>query len=241
MTRCIMRRRNEGVMSKSISNMTIAEFLTFTTNVRTLITESPETYNLEPSDAAVFAVVQMDFSTKTQIASNLTTRTKVTIAARQASRDALENSLGFLFKKVESSPAVTDAQKIALGVPIRKPAEPIGVPTTAPITSVSKVVGKTIFAKFGGEGVEGGGKPAGCESVLVFSYQGNEPLPEAITDWTYQGSTTSTKAEITMGASAPAGSKVYLTACWQNPRRACGPLSSPIFTFLGGGPVIQAA
>lgn len=228
-------------MPKAVSNMTDLEFLDFTSNVKTRTTADPAEYNLLPADAAAFAVVQENFATKRQAAVDPITRTKITIAERVAAREQLESSLGFLFKKVESSPAVTDAQKIALGITIPKPPSPIGIPTAIPTIVVKGVRGRTIdILLTQGEG-EGRGKPAGCHAAVVFSYVGPEPVPQDITKWENQGSCTRTDFTIDFPLSVAEFSKVYLTAAWRNPREQAGPLANPIYTFLGSGVVSGAA
>jgi hypothetical protein len=228
-------------MSSGLSGKTDAEMLSYSANFSSKVSDDPTAVGETVASAAALATLQAAYADKLVLATEPDTRTKVTVHDKRVAREALENSLKAMTKRIDGNPNVSDSQRISIGIPIRKAAEPVGVPTTAPVGSIVKVVNKTIFAKFTGQGVEGGGRPEGCESVLVFSYIGNEPLPDNIADWTYQGSTTTTKAEITMGADVPAGAKVYLTACWQNPRRACGPLSTPIYAYLAGGPVNQVA
>lgn len=222
-------------MANGFTGQTDAEFLAFTANVRILTTADPETYNLDIAEAAAFAVVQNSFAAKYQTAHDPITRTKVTIAERVAARELLENSLEFLFFKVQSSPDVTDAQKIALGIHIRKSPESIQPPTEIPVLAVTDVNGWTIGMKIFQADGETRSKPAGVYGAVIFSYVGPEPVPTDITEWTYQGTSTRTKCEVTLPTSVAEGSKVWLTCAWVNPRQAAGPLCQPISTRLGGG------
>ena len=221
--------------------MTDTEFLDYTVNVQTLTTDRPADYGLLPEDATAFGLVVDDFADARQIAANLSTRTTITIAARNVVRENLETALGFLFSKVESVPTVSDEKKLALGITLRKPAQPIQPQTVAPVVAGLKVNGKTIEGKLMQVDPDVRGKPSGCAGANIFSYIGTEPLPEDITKWTYQGLSTKTTFRLDFPVTVPALTKVWLTAAWISPRGASGPLADPVSTYLGGGIVSQAA
>ncbi|MEM1098655.1 MAG: hypothetical protein AAGH92_07695 [Planctomycetota bacterium] len=66
-------------------------------------------------------------------------------------------------------------------------------------------------------------------------YVGTTP-PAAVKDWTFQGISHQYKNTLTFPADVPAGSQVFLTACWINgkgqPGDACYPFG---FNLPGGG------
>ena len=221
--------------------MTDAEFLGFSVNVKTLITATPTAYGLVAADATAYGLVHDAYASAYQTALDPLTRTRITIADRNAARDTLENSLRLLFNKVEGTPTVTDQQKMALGINVRKPPQPIQPPTEAPVMAVRSVQGRTVAIKLMQVDSESRGKPEGVAGAKVYSYIGQEPAPDDITMWKSEGSTSTTNFEIDFPVTVAAGSKVWLTAAWFSPRQASGPACEPISTYLGGGVVNQAA
>jgi len=230
-----------GIMAKPISNMTDAEFKAFIENFLALITLNPTSYGLVAGDATALAVVESAFVDALSVALAPSTRTSVTVEQKNTARDACENAVRYLIGRIEFTPSVTDAQKLALGINVRKPATAIQPPDAEPVLVVKKVDNRTVTIRLMQPEGDGRGKPENVYSAVVYSYVGPEPIPQDINLWKNEGVTTRTDFTINFPLSVPAFSKVWLTAAWQSPRLAAGPACEPISTFLGSGVVTQVA
>ncbi len=95
-----------------------------------LIVADAESYGLTPAQALSYQTLNDDFSEKVQLAASPETRTTVAIVNRNDAGTALVNKAIELAKVVDATPAVTDGQRTALGLSVRKTPEPMGAPGT---------------------------------------------------------------------------------------------------------------
>lgn len=81
------------------------------------------------------------------------------------------------------------------------------------------------------------GKPDGVQCAMVLMHVG-EHAPVTPEHWALAGFFTRTTGTLTLtfdAARMPGGTKVWLTACWANPRGEGGPCSNPVSFYIAGG------
>ena len=159
------------------------------------------------------------------VARNTTTRTRVTVTAKNTAADALRADLRFLIKTVEANPAVSKELLSALGLSERKTPTRIDRPTTWPGIDVTSVAGRIVRARLHGTNAAHRGRPEGVAGAALFTYTGDAPSPDPA-DYEFHGNTTLTDVLIDFGP-GPAQT-VYVTAMWYNPRGESGPGCQPV-------------
>jgi hypothetical protein len=232
--------RKETFMSQSFIPSRDALLLDWSNNFNTLITAAPTTYGLTAAQATTYGTLNTAWSDAYTTATAPSTRTRGTIAAKNAARATLVENARLLARIVQATSTVTPQQKIDLGLTPRDVIpSPINPPTESPVIELVSALGRMLKVNLRSVGSERRGKPAGVHGASVFSFIG-AAAPADIADWTVQGSTTRTSFEVEFAASVPAGSQVWLTAFWFNPRSQSGPACTPISAYIAGG-VAQAA
>lgn len=163
------------------------------------------------------------------------TRTQVQIAQKNAQRDVIRAKSSNLAKVVEGNPAVTDVQKLELGLSVRKTPAPVPAPTDRPAVDVVSVAGRIVTVHIHDSTTSiKRGKPAGATAALVYTFVG-ENYPSDLNAWRLMGSATKAKYEITFGDGIASGQQVWIRCAWINRKQQAGPLSVPITTNLPGG------
>ena len=111
-----------------------ADFDAWFTNFSTLLTASPTTYGLVAGDATTVAASLTLWSAAYTAAITPSTRTPVTVAAKDTQRIASTLILRPYAQRIAVNPAVTNGNKVAIGVnPRGTVPTPIPAPTTPPI------------------------------------------------------------------------------------------------------------
>lgn len=114
-----------------------ASFDLWSANFSTLITDDPTTYGLVSGDAVSIAAVVDPWHDAYVTAVNPATRTPAAIAAKDAARTACEAVVRPYAQQISRNPAVTNDDKIAVGVNLPNTARtPIPPPTTVPALSL---------------------------------------------------------------------------------------------------------
>lgn len=114
-----------------------AEFLTWAQNFSTLLTASPTTYGLVTGDATAVDTVTDAFTAAYALATAPTTRTAVTVQAKNIARINAEAVIRPYAQQIAANVGVASDDKIAIGVnPRTSVPTPIGVPTTFPTLTV---------------------------------------------------------------------------------------------------------
>ena len=83
-------------------------------------------------------------------------------------------------------------------------------------------------------------KPEGVKGATVFYHVG-AAAPTQLSAWTFYVNTTKTTLDVDLPASVAAGSQVWFTAFWRNPKDQSGPATTPVSTFMQYGGLAQAA
>jgi hypothetical protein len=217
-----------------------AEIVAGSANFSTLISADPATYGLTAAQATAFAALNDALQDAYTLAINPSTRTPVSV---EASRIAIQNmrvSAINLAKIAYSTPTVTDAQLVALGLLPRPSRTPVPPPAMAPVIDVVSVSGNTVKLRLHDDtNPTRRGKPAGVDGASVFSFVGaTAPTEEA--EWTFEGVTSKTSVEIVFPAGTAPGAKVWFTAFWFNERKQNGPAATPVGINIPGNAAMAA-
>ena len=221
-----------------------ADLVTFATNFSTKITASPTTYGMSVGQATAFATLKTGFTTSYATANDPGTRTPVAIAAKNTAKQALVDGVGGIRELAaiaQAHPGITPEQLTDLGLTVRDSSPtPIPPPVDSPEIDFLPTGTRTIRVRLHNENTLRLRKPAGVKGATVFYHVGPTAPPE-LTNWTFHESTTKTTLNIDLPASVDAGSQVWFTAFWFNPRSQSGPAATPVSTFMQFGGLSMAA
>jgi hypothetical protein len=196
-----------------------------------------------PGDYQTTAAVATEFETKRLAYANAVAAVQ---AAREAgirnsqlvaTKDTLKASLlqfgRALYAAIQFSPNVTNANKIAAGVHVRKTEPtPSNPPAFAPGMEVTSVNGRLVKARiFDAQDLTSKARPAGTIGAMILSHIGPTP-PENVRDWTLEGATGDLTIDVLFPESTEPGTKVWLTSYWFNARKASGPACNPVDTII---------
>lgn len=110
-----------------------ADFALWLQNFATLIAAAPATFGLTAGDAAIITPVNTAFQASYLAATDPATRTSVTVATKTSDRAAAEATVRPYAVQISRNPAVTDGDKVAVGVSLPPlPPTPIPPPATNP-------------------------------------------------------------------------------------------------------------
>lgn len=154
-----------------------ADFGPWLLNLATLATATPAVYGLTAPEAVVITGQSDAWAAAYPLATDPGTRTPATVANKDAVRAAAEATVRPLCVRVSLNPAVTDENKTALGVTVRKTVPtPVPPPTTRPsLTLVSVTPGNQLIRYTDADLPAGKGKPAGAIGVQLWAAIGTVP------------------------------------------------------------------
>lgn len=218
-----------------------AELLAWSANFSAMITADPTEYGLTAPQATAYAALHAAFAAALETATEPSTRTRGTVAAKDDARAPLKAMARELARIANAYPPITNQQRIDLGLnPRDAEPTPINPPTVSPVLEVVSAVGRTLKIRLREANSDRRGKPAGVDGATLFSFVGAEP-PADIALWKFEGSTTRTSFDVEFPPTVAAGSQVWLTAFWFNPRSQSGPACAPVTAFLAGGVGVSLA
>jgi hypothetical protein len=242
--RLAMRERHAGARKETIMAARSflptrdAALLAWSLNFSTLINDSPESYGLSAPLASAYAALHLAFAAAMEgVEPGI--RNKSAVAAKNAARSNLKKNAGLLAKIVQGTATVTSAQKVTLGLNVRRKPTPVPAPAFAPGLDIVSVRGFSAVIRLHDTQVIGRrAKPAGVSGASVFIHVG-PTAPTDVAGWTFKGNTGRTTMEVHFPATLPAGATVWFTAFWFNPRQQSGPSSAPVGANLPGGAVTR--
>lgn len=155
-------------MASSYIPSTDSGFSGWLQNFSDLITANPITYGLISGDAVLIAAQNTAYQAAYATATNPSTRTPAAVAAKDAAKSAALAVVRPYAVQISLNPGVTDEDKVAVGVTVRKIVpSPIPAPTAVPqaslvslqplLATVKVVNSETPFSKakpFGSIGVQ---------------------------------------------------------------------------------------
>jgi hypothetical protein len=212
----------------------------FTTNFNDRIVATPTDFGLTAGQAAAYTPLNDAYVAAynaMMAARSDGTRSASQTATTVAARNTLIAYARQLYAFVQANADVTDANKILLGVAIRKtPPSPIPAPTARPKMDLISVVARTVTVAIHNGSVTKRGKPVGAISAFVYTFVG-ENYPTDPTQWEFQGAATKSPYPIEFPDSVTSGAQVWMCAAWVNRRGQAGPPGTPISTNVQGGGV----
>lgn len=137
-----------------------------------------------------------------------------------------------LVAEIQSNPDVTDAQRTAAGLPIRKTTRTAAaVPTTRPVAEVDTSQRLQHTISFRNEGATDRAKPEGVRGCEVWCHIG--PAPTHVSEARYLATDTASPYLAAFPA-ADAGKTAHYFLRWVNTRGAVGPWSVTVTATIGG-------
>jgi hypothetical protein len=227
-------------MTRGFLPNTDSGLLAFSLHLSSAISATPGDYGLTDSQAAVYAAAHAGFAAA-MAACEPSLRTMGATAAKNAARDALKIQIRLVVSTINGQPAVTDAQKVSLGLAVPRAARVIPPPGFAPALSVVSAAGWTV--KVGLLDASAGLRrrvPVDVYGASVFTFVGEQP-PSDLRLWRFEGQTERARLEVEFDSANPPGTRVWLTAMWFNGRKQSGPMCPPVSANLPGGGVSVAA
>lgn len=147
-----------------------AAFSTWLSNFATLIAANPTNYGLEAGDATAITGRNTAFQAAYTAATNPSTRTAPTVAAKDVARAQAEATCRPYAITIRNNGAVSDALKVGVGVTVPKlTPTPVPAPTSAPtLTLVALTPGVLTFGYADTSAPVGKSKPAGVITMVVW-------------------------------------------------------------------------
>jgi hypothetical protein len=201
---------------------------------------------LSPEIVATLMQRQTAFAAAMAVTTEPATRTGPAVAAKDASRAAFESFARICARLVQATPGVTDAQRIALGLTVRKEPSRVPPPTQRPSVQVTGVVGRCVSLRvYDGTSQSKRRRAIGSIGAKLYVHAG-EQWPSDLSAWHYWGDCTRDTCDIEVSPTVAGGQRVWITAVWYTRRGETGPMANPIMTYLQGGgtttlPASQAA
>jgi hypothetical protein len=233
------RNYKEVIMANTPLPTTDAGLSDWSANADPILTGHPAIHGLTTARAAQFHTKYVAFDAALDVLNVPATRTPVAVTAKNMAKAALLDDIREMVRIIEACPTVTDEMRRALRINIRKARAVIPVPAEAPELDILSVTGRTVRCRVHGTQASRRGKPEGVAGVAFFSFVG-ENAPTEPGQWKLEGSSTRTTFEVSFPQGQP-GDKVWLTACWYNPRLQQGPTCPASSTNLQFGSIRVAA
>lgn len=197
------------------------------------ISASPTSFGLVAAQATAYGTLNTSLQSCYAASTNVSTRTRGTVAATQQAVKAMRAEAILLSKIIYATPTVTDAQLINLGLLPRPTFAPVPAPTQSPALTVTATSGRIVDFKL--QRVDAlKGKAPGAKAANIYSFIGAAP-PTDIELFKFEGMTTRNISRLEFPATVATGVTVWLTACWVSERGYTGPACAPISFILPGG------
>jgi hypothetical protein len=212
-----------------------AQLAIWAANFSSLITASPATYGLTSGDASAIASVETAWAADYSAATNNSTRTPQSVAAKNSARVSLLATCRPYAQTITLNAGVSSAAKIALGLnPRTSTPQPITTPTTNPALSISQAMALQHVVRYrdsiASPSVKA--KPYGVIGVQIFATASATPITDP-TQLTFQRSATKSPVVISW-PSLSKGMQAYYSARWQTRTGLVGAYS-PIISFTIAG------
>ena len=210
------------------------------TNFKTKIDATPAAFGLTAGQATAYDAVFGAFAAAMAAIADPDNRTRSKVAVKDDAAAKLRKMTSDYAKIINGNASVTAAQKISLGLSVRKTPSPIPAPIARPAVDLIAANGFTVsIAIHDSAASNKRGKAKGAQAAWVYTYVG-ETYPSDPTWWDFQGATTKAKYDIVFDNTLPGGTQVWVCCAWINAKQEAGPVSLPITTNLQGGGSIAA-
>lgn len=220
-------------MSTNFYRGKLADIVAGSASYSAQISASPTSFGLLAAQATAFGALNTSLQSCYTASTNISTRTRGTIAATQQAVKNMRAEAILLSKIIYATPTVTDAQLINLGLLPRPTFAPVPTPTESPVLSVTATSGRIVDFKLQrSDAIKG--KPRGAKAANLYSFVG-AAAPTDLELFKFEGLSTKNISRIEFPASVGTGATVWLTACWVSDRGYTGPACAPVSFILPGG------
>jgi hypothetical protein len=211
-----------------------ADLASWATSAIAVLTPAATSYGISTAQLAEFTTAANSYKAALEVSSSGQTRTRATIAAKDAARATFRAVARNIVNVIRSYPPITAQQLLQLGVRPRTSRVPVPPPTDRPVLAIEKVDGWTVSVRLttGQGGTRG--KLKGTLGATVLSFVG-PVAPNDTRLWKIEGQTGRTILDVVFSDSLAPGTKVWLTAYWYNARGQASPPSAFQATILQGG------
>jgi hypothetical protein len=209
--------------------------LDWSTNANTRFVASGATYNLSAGQVTEYT------SRHTAYASALAavtaaraagTRSKDLTADKNDAKASLLELAREYYGLIQNALNITDGEKELVGVKVKAQPAPIPAPDSAPEVTAKKVYGHNITLSILDASHQRNGRPLGVSEAILFSFVGPTP-PVANDAWQFEAKVTRDEIIVQFDEGLAAGTKVWFTAFWTNPRGLSGPACTPVGSMIG--------
>ena len=221
-----------------------SELLSWSANWDAKITATPVLFGLTAAQATSYASLHAGFAARYAASVNPNTNSRAAINAKNVARETLLNGAGGAWELVDivqAFPGTTDIMRGELGlrIPDVSPT-PVPPPGDPPDLSIISTAGRTIKVRLRDQqNPDRRGKPAGVQGATILYFPG-DVAPQDPSEWTFAMNTSRTQEDVSIPASVPAGTKVWLTAFWFNARKQTSQAATFESTRISDG-LAQAA
>jgi hypothetical protein len=205
-----------------------AAALVWMQNFGAILTATPALYALTSADAAAVTSAVNAFDAAYTISQNPSTRTEVTVAAKNDARAAAEAICRQYAITIKYNAGITDPDKIAIGVrPVNNERNPINVPDSSPLLNVLGATPGSQTVRYSDTNTpDSAAKPFGATALQVFLAVTTAAVDDP-SEAEFYGAFT--KNPIGVGFDeADDGKVATYFARWQNRRGDVGPWSLPV-------------
>jgi len=205
---------------------------TWGSNFSTLITATPALYGLSAADASIIATATSAFTTALNTALDPSTKTSVTVAAKDTARANWLTVVRPYAQQIAGSPGVTPDDKIALGLnPRTSTPTPIPAPSTSPLlTFIAATPGQHTLRAADQNTPDTRGKPAGVTQLQLYRFIGTT-TPTGPGDADFYGVFTKQPMAVNF-VSGDNGKNCWYWARWQTRTGLVGPWSTTIMQVV---------
>jgi hypothetical protein len=158
-----------------------ADFQNWILNWSTLLTAAPATYGVTAADATAQAAQYALWYAAYGVAVNPATKTKTTVAAKNAARVAATDAIRPLAQTISVNDGVTNANKLALGLNLKGSTgpTPIPTPTSNPVLQfIAATQGEQTFKWVDSSDGVSRKKPFGVLALVIFAQESSTPITD---------------------------------------------------------------
>jgi hypothetical protein len=147
-----------------------------------------------------------------------------------------------IYGAVQINPAVSDADKILLGIHVKDvEPSPSTLPATPPTLAIASVVGRNINVTLRDPAnPDRRALPDGATGAIVMTHLG-ETAPSDPLNYSLQGAAGRTNVTIVLPNDVTPGTKIWLSALWLGKRKQMGTACTPISTYVGDPSMTMAS
>ncbi len=227
-------------MARSFYFDTEATMLSGSAVFSAAINSDATAFGLTEAQALAYGQINADLQSEMRAAADPLTRTAVAVAQKNSRIKSMQQSARGLVDIIRSTPVVTDAQLISLGLLPRAKRSRRNAPDAPSMVRVVSVAGRIVNIRVADkDSASGRSKAFGARAAQVFSYVGDAP-PTDLRAYHFECTSSRTTAQIIFPNDVPSGATVWLSAKWVSARGESSIASVPMSFTLTGGAIGQA-